>query len=141
MHVKDIKIFLKKKKIKSKVNKNELQSHSRRFQFLAIKINRNAAFLGQPETFDKKYFEYFYQAMQWEIQFSTTFFEIQKFLKFFLTGSGCTTAFLSTCLDIFTVRANVKLAWHLKCFSSQYMKSHREEKECLMTIKTRVTDF
>ena len=60
MHVKDIKIFLKKKKIKSKVNKNELQSHSRRFQFLAIKINRNAAFLGQPETFDKKYFEYLY---------------------------------------------------------------------------------
>ena len=140
MHVKDIKIFLKKNKIKSKVNKKTLQSRSIRFQFLAIRVNRNAA-QGNLTRLVKKSLYISIRRCSGECSFPLLFSKYRIIYNFFPTGSGCTAVFFFTYWDVFTFRANAKVEWHLKLLFSQYMKSHREEKECLVTIKTRVTDF
>ena len=140
MHVKDIKIFLKKNKIKSKVNKKTLHSRSIRFQFLAIRGNRNAA-QGNLTRLVKNSLNISIMRCSGECSFPLLFSKYKIIYNFFPTGSGCTAVFLFTCWHFFTFRANVKVEWHLKLLFSQYMKSHREEKECLVTIKTRVTDF
>ena len=140
MHVKDIKIFLKKNKIKSKVNKKTLQSHSITFQFLTIRVKRNAA-QGNLPRLVKNSLNISIMRCSGECSFPLLFSKYKIIYNFFPTGSGCTAVFLFTCWDFFTFSANVKVEWHLKLLFSQYIKSHREEKERLVTIKARVTDF